>query len=191
MKKLFFIAFFSICANIFTASSQLQAKSSDEQLADIMIRDTNHDSPYNLLKERTPSDYQAVYDLVIMHPELLQGIIYNGQTFAMLCVKRGYTDLLAHLINESYPIDFTTPCNLYGPHNPQTTVLHQLFGQIRSFGWFKGAFPDDYIEDITELTKLIINKYPDLLDMEIDREQTARQRAWSYGLTYLISPIKN
>lgn len=191
MKKLFFIALFMVCANIVTASYQLQAKSSVELLVRIMIRDSKHESPYNLSKERNPNDYQDVYDLVINHPELMQGIIQDGRTFAMLCVERGYADLLAQLINENCPIDLATPCNMCGPHEPQTTVLHRLFGQIRSMSWFKNAFPEDYIEGITELTKLIIKKYPDLLDMKIDREQTARQYAWSCELAYLIPRIKS
>ena len=109
----------------------------------------------------------------------------------MLCVKRGYSDLLTRLINEDCPIDLTTPCNLCGPHEPQTTVLHALFSAILSMGWFKKLYPEDYIERITELTKLIIKKYPDLLDMEIDREKTARHYAWYWGLGYLIPRIKN
>jgi hypothetical protein len=191
MKKLFFIALFIVCANTVTASCQLQAKSSVEQLVHIMIRDTKHDSPCILSEEKTPDEYQAVYDLVIKHPELMQGIIHNGRTFAMLCVERGYADLLAHLINMNHPIDFATPCNMCGLHNPQTTVLHKLFGQVRSMGWFKNAFPEDYREEIADLTKLIIKKYPDLLDMKIDREPTARERAREWNVDYLIPHIKS
>ena len=191
MKKLFFIALFIVCANTVTASCQLQAKSSVEQLVHIMTRDTKNDSPCILSEEKTPDDYQAVYDLVIKHPELMQGIIHNGRTFAMLCVERGYADLLAHLINMNRPIDLATPCNMCGLHNPQTTVLHQLFAQIRSMDWFKNAFPKDYSEGIADLTKLIIKKYPDLLDMEIDREPTARKRAREWNVDYLIPLIKS
>ena len=191
MKKLFFIALFIVCANTVTASCKLQAKNSVEQLVHIMIRDTKHDSPCILSEEKTPDEYQAVYDLVIKHPELMQGIIHNGRTFAMLCVERGYADLLAHLINMNHPIDLATPCNMCGLHNPQTTVLHKLFGQVRSMGWFKNAFPEDYREEIADLTKLIIKKYPDLLDMKIDREPTARERAREWNVDYLIPRIKS
>lgn len=177
MKKLFFIALFIVYANVVTVSCQIQTKNV-EQLVHIMMRETEHNSPYNLLKERTPGDYQAVYDLAIKNPELLQGIIYDGQTFAMLCIKRGYADLLTRLIHENCSIDFNTPCNLYSPDEPQTTVLHELFGQIHSMKRFKDCFPKDYIEDITELTKLIIKNNPDLLDMKIERQKTARNYAW-------------
>ena len=157
-----------------------------EQLVRIMMRDAKHKDHYNLFKYRKPNDYQALYNLVITHPELMQGIIHDGRTFAMLCVERGYADLLVRIINENWPIDFATPCNMYGPHEPQTTVLHRLFGQMRSMGWFKDGFPEDYVATITELTKLIINKYPNLLDIKIYREQTARARAWDWGVAYLI-----
>jgi hypothetical protein len=161
-------------------------KSRVDQLVHIMIRDSKHESPYNLSKERNPNDYQDVYNLVIKHPELMQGIIQDGRTFAMLCVERGYADLLARLINENCPIDLAKPCNMCGPHNPQTTVLHRLFSQVRSMSRFKNAFPEDYIAGITNLTKLIINKYPDLLDIEVDREQTAREFARFWEVSYLI-----
>ena len=163
-------------------------KSPVEQVVRIMMRDANHEAPSLLFKHRSPNDYQEVYDLVIKHPELMQGIIQDGRTFAMLCVERGYADLLARLINENCLIDLATPCNMCGPHNPQTTVLHNLFGQVRSMNlyWLKNAFPEDYIASIAELTKLIINKYPDLLDIEVDREQTARECARDWNVAYLI-----
>lgn len=165
---------------------QPQAKSPAEQLVKIMMQDTEVESPYNLLKRRTFDDYQVVYDLVLMYPELLQGIIHDGQTFALLCIQRGYSDLLTSLINENLPVDLTTPCNLCGLENPQTTVLHVLFGQIQTMQLFEKFYPEDYINGITELTKLIINKCPDLLDMKIDREKTARESARYYNLDHLI-----
>lgn len=186
MRNLSSIPPLSTGASAGTALSQLQVKSPVEQLVDIMMRDTKNESPYTLLNERTPNDYQAVYVLVLKHPELLQGIIHDGQTFALLCVKRGYTDLLTRLINENSPVDLTTPCRVCGPENPETTVLHALFGQVRSMQWFQTTFPEDYIEDIKELTKLIINKRPDLLDMEIDRGKTARQFAYSSEVGHLV-----
>ena len=194
MKKLFFIALIFCYANIAVASYQPQPKSSVEQLVHIMIQDSDESAPSIYFRDKTPDDYQAVYDLVKKHPELLQGIIYNGQSFAMLCIKRGYSDLLMHLINEGCLVDLTTPCNLCGLHNPQTTVLHELFGQLRSMNWYwlRSAFPEDYIEHITDLTKLIIKTFPELLDMKLGRGvETARQCAVSYNLGYLIPRIKN
>src|SRR3972149_5634184 len=185
MKNCFFIALFIVCVNIVTASCQLQAKSSVEQLVHIMIRDTKDDSPYLLTKNRNPSDYQDVYNLATKHPKLLNGIIHDGQTFAMLCVKRGYADLLASLIKEGYPVDLATPCYECGPDNPQTTVLHIVFRQIMIPGgnyFIRNCFPEDYIASIEELAKLIINKCPDLLDAPLNRAPTARSRAREWNL---------
>ncbi len=177
----------STIINADAISLQLQSKSPVEQLVHIMMmHDTENKAPYTLLNERTPNDYQAVYNLAVKNPELRQGIIHNGQTFALLCVNRGYFDLLTHLINEGFEVDFTTPCRLCGIENPQTTILHVLFGQIRQTQWFTSLFPEDYIKGIKELIKLIINECPGLLDLDIDREVTARKRAWNYNLAYLI-----
>ena len=108
---------------------------------------------------------------------MLKGIIHDGQTFAMLCVQRGYADILERLINENCPVDLATPCNLCGPHEPQTTVLHKLLAQVSTLRVLKSIYPEDYITHITGLTKLIINKYPELLDMPVNRERTARKQA--------------
>lgn len=145
----------------------------------IMTRNANQDTPSLLFRDRNPHDYQDVYNLAINHPELMQGIIKDGRTFAMLCVERGYSDLLARLINENYPVDLTTPCTLDGPENPQTTILHILFREGHDWYWLKK--PADYKASVTELIKLIINKYPDLLDMKLDRQCTARQCARNWA----------
>lgn len=107
MKTLFFIACFIACATILLPS---QAESSAEQLVRIMISNTNikDQIPYILTMKRNPNDYQDVYNLAIKNPKLLKGIIHDGQTFAMLCVQRGYADVLERLINEDYLVDLAT-----------------------------------------------------------------------------------
>lgn len=188
VKNTFMILALLLQANLSFASDLGQQKSPIERIASIMMCDTDHKVPYQLFKHRDPHHYQELYELVTQHPELMQGIILDGRTFAMLCVQRGYTDLLARLINENYSIDVAMPCYLYGLENPQTTVLHQLFGQFRSmtFSFLKDAFPKEYIADINDLIQLIISKYPELLDMNIDREPSARMRAWDWGVACSI-----
>lgn len=180
MKKLFFIA----CVAIATTLLSSQSVSPVEQLVRIMkstAEDKRYTAPCNLARERNPNDYQDVYNLVTKHPELLKGIIYDGRTFAFLCVERGYADVLERLINEGSPVDLATPCYECGPHEPQTTVLHELFREVAGFRICKNAFPEDYVVRITELTKLIINKYPDLLDIPVYRNRTARDQARFWG----------
>lgn len=184
MKKLFFIA----CVTIATTLLSSQSESSVEQLVRIMMSDTNDSCPYNLTMRRNPNDYQNVYNLATKHPELLKGIIHNGKTFAILCVQRGYADVLERLINENRLVDLATPCNSCGPHEPQTTVLHELFREVSGFRRFKNVWPEDYVARITELTKLIINKYPDLLDIPVNRADTARDRAIFWGNLYDLIP---
>lgn len=189
MKKLFFIAGFIACANIAITLLPSQAESSVQQLVRIMMSSTNTEDqvPYILTKKRHPNDYQNVYNLVIKHPKLLKGIIHDGRTFAMLCVQRGYADVLARLINEDYPVDLITPCNLYGPHEPQTTVLHRLLSEVWKLRKFKDIYSEDYTECITGLTKLIIDKYPGLLDTPVNRARTAGNNAiFLWGLYDLI-----
>jgi len=189
MKKLFFISWFIVCITIATGLLPSQTDDSVEKLVHIMVSGANtKDLPSSILMERrNPNDYQDVYDLVIKNPTLLKGIIHDGRTFAMLCVKRGHPDLLERLIAEGHPVDLATPCNLIGPHEPQTTVLHELFGEnCKLRGFSKSCYPEEYIALITRLTKLIINKYPQLLDVPIDRNRTARQQASFWDVDYLI-----
>ncbi len=191
LAGLLFMACFIAYANIATTSCQPQAESPVEQLVRIMISDTDCKPSgckdrYTLAEKRNPNDYQDVYDLATEHSELLQGIIHNERTFAMLCVERGYADVLARLINKSYPVDLATPCYLYGPSEPQTAVLSILFYTFNALHKFKGWPPEDYSTLITRLTKLIINKYPDLLDIELDRARTPRQEAEFLELGDLI-----
>lgn len=178
MKK-FFIAGFISGASIATISLP-SAKSANpiEQCVQIMVSNADPDEvPYYLMQKRSPHDYQDVYNLVTQHPKLLKGIIHDGKTFAMLCVQRGYADVLERLINENYPVDLATPCNVWGPHEPETTVLHELLGQVWQIRFFKDAFSEDYSKCITRLTKLIINEYPDLLDLSVNGANTARSKA--------------
>lgn len=178
MKKLFFIACFIACANSATTELPSQAESSVKQLIRIMMSNNTKDKPpYILTKERNPNDYQDVYNLAIKHPKLLKGIIHDGRTFAMLCLQRGYADVLERLINEDCLVDLATPCNLNGPHNPQTTVLHKLFSEVSKLRNFKDFHSEDYIAGIIELTKLVIKKYPALLDIPVKNARTARNDA--------------
>jgi len=189
MKKLFFISWFIVCITAATGLLHSQTDDSVEKLVHIMVSgDTTKDLPSSLLMgRRNPNDYQDVYDLVIKNPTLLKGIIHDGQTLAMLCVKRGYPDLLERLIVEEHPVDLATPCNLIDPDEPQTTVLHALLGQYWTVsGFLSSSYSEEYIELIKRLTKLILNKYPQLLDVRIDRNRTARQQAFFWGLGYLI-----
>jgi hypothetical protein len=175
------------------AALSSKADSPVEQIIRIMISNTEkHLSRYDLEKKRNSNDHQNVYTLATQHRQLLKGIIHNERTFAMLCVERGYNDVLARLIDEDYPVDLTTACYLIGPHECQTTVLHELFAQVSTLRRFREHFPQDYIERITALTKLIINKYPGLLDTPVNRARTVRQEvefSWSdCNLRNLIPP---
>ncbi len=188
MKKLFFIAYLIACTNIATVLISAQTESSVEQLVRIMMSGTNtKDVPAALLaKKRSPDDYQDVYDLVTKHPKLLKGIIHDHRTFAMLCVQRGYSDLLACLIKKGLPVDLATPCNLIGLDEPQTTVLHILLSEVWKLRKFN-CYSEEYTACITKLTKLIIKKYPELLDMPVYRSRTAGMHAHGRGLFDLIS----
>lgn len=180
MKKLFFILCLIVCAHSAATELPSQAESSVEQLVRIMMSNTKRwdQCPSILAEKRNPNDYQEVYNLATKHPKLLKGIIHDGRTFAMLCIQRGYADVLERLINEDYPVDITTPCNLYAnPDEPETTVLHILFLEVSKVRKFKDCHSEDYIERITGLTKLIINKDPSLLDMPVKKAPTARSQA--------------
>jgi hypothetical protein len=102
----------------------LQAESSIDQLVEIMILENapgrDNDCPYHLFIFRDLNRSQCVYDLVTKHPELLQGILYNGQTFAMICANRGCWDVLERLFFEDFPLDFAKSCELFGPYEPHT-----------------------------------------------------------------------
>ena len=181
MKKLFFIAYFITCATTAATILSSQAESPVEQLVRIMLSNTNPKDKcsYVLARERKPNDYQDVYNLATKYQKLLKGIIHDGRTFAMLCVEKGHADVLARLINEDYLVDLATPCNVWGPHEPQTTVLHKLLSEVWKLRSFKDLYSEEYIARISELTKLIINKYPDLLDIPVNRARTARNEALS------------
>lgn len=179
MKKKVLVASFLVLSGALIAlgTSTLQAESPVEQCVRIMM--SNRDEcPYTLRKKRNPNDYQDIYNLTIKYPELLKGIIHDGDTFAMFCVKRGYADILERLINENSSIDLTTPCSVYFPEEPQTTVLHKLLREVSKMRAFGDVYSEDYITHITELTKLVIDKYPDLLDMPVNKAKTARQQIY-------------
>jgi hypothetical protein len=131
--------------------------------------------PDTLMKDRDANNPQLLYNLVTEYPELLQGIVHAGQTFALLCVNRGYADVLTRLINEDYPVDLATPCELYGPTEPQTCVLKQLLFEVKKVRLCKECYTKVYEEIITDLTKLIIKKYPNLLDLSLRKAETPRQ----------------
>lgn len=173
-KKVLIASFLALSGALIVAgTSTLQAESPVEQCVRIMM--SNRDEcPYTLRKKRNLNDYQDIYNLAIKHPVLLKGIIHDGQSFAMLCVKRGHADVLERLINENSSVDLATPCSLYFPEEPQTTVLHQLLREVSKMRTFRDVYSEDYIAHITELTKLVIDKYPDLLDMPINKAKTAR-----------------
>lgn len=175
MKKLFFIAWFIVCATSATLLLPSQAGSPVEQLIHIMMSNARCDCPYTLAEKRNPNDYQDVYNLAKKHQKLLKGIIHNGRTFAMLCIERGYADVLERLLNDGCLVDLATPCNLFGFHEPQTTVLHQLLREVSKLRRFKKYYPECYIARITALIELIINKYPDLVDVPVNRARTVRQ----------------
>lgn len=187
MKKLFFIAYLIACTHTAIASRSSQANNPVEQFVRIMMSNTNPEDqiPYFLTKKRNSNDYQDVYNLATKHPKLLKGIIHDGQTFAMLCVQRGHADVLERLINEGYPVDLTTPC-LDESRECQTTVLHNLLGQVWQVRLIKESYSEDYSARITGLTKLIINKYPDLLDIPVNKARTARSKALERNLYDLI-----
>ncbi|MCC7414950.1 MAG: ankyrin repeat domain-containing protein [Epsilonproteobacteria bacterium] len=144
-----------------------------------MVPRTKDEHPYTLAQNRNPHDYENVYTLATEHPTLLSGIIHKEQTFAMLCVKGGYADVLERLINEGRPVDLATPCNLDGPHEPQTTVLHELLHHVFMLRTFKTSYLEAYTEKITGLTRLIIKKDPGLLDVPVKKARTARQKVIS------------
>jgi hypothetical protein len=190
MKKSFFIPCFVLYITSVTALLLSHTESSVEQLTRIMMSNTKHQIPHLLTKERSPNDYQDIYDLATKHQELLKGIIYDGQTFAMLCVKRGYADVLERLINEDCFVDLATPCYLYGIDEPETTVLHQLFFEVgKARRWKQEKFySEDYTERITALTKLIISKHPNLLDIPLKNEMTAGNYAIFHHNLYDLVP---
>lgn len=186
MKKLFFIACF-IASSTGASLASSQEEGSAEQLIRIMMKTKGDIPAYDLTSDRNPNDYQNVYNLAIKYPQLLKGIIHDGRTFAMLCVERGYADVLERLINEDYPVDLATPCNLYGLNEPQTTVLHRLISEVAKVRLCK-YYPEDYATPITTLTKLIINRYPDLLDMHVKGTRSAGFWALELHLYDLIPP---
>lgn len=174
MRKITLIAIFIASVNITTSFLMSQTKSPIERLVEIMTANPG-DTPSLLFAERKPQDSQDIYDLATEHQELLKGVIHDKRTFAMLCVHRGYADVLERLINEGYPVDLATPCNLFGPNNPQTTTLHELLSAVRGFrACYFAAPPEDYKTSIIKLAKLIIEKYPDLLDAPVHLQDTAR-----------------
>jgi len=167
-------------------SKFLSTESSVAHLLRIMMPHTEYKRRDLLGKERNPDDYQDVYNFAVKHPELLHGILHDERTFAVLCVERGYIDVLERLIKEGYCVDLATPCNVMGPNEPQTTVLHELFFRILLInGGYLGlgsrSYPEEYSARITAFTKLIINNYPALLDIEINRQRTARGYAMNSG----------
>lgn len=187
MKKLFFLACFIAYASTGVSLASSQEEGSADQLIRIMMKTKGNIPAYDLTRDRNPNDYQNVYNLAIKYPQLLKGIIHDGRTFAMLCVERGYADVLERLINEDHPVDLATPCNLLGPNEPQTTVLHRLISEVSKTRFCK-FYSEDYATRITALTKLIINRYPDLLDMRVKGTRSAGFWALELHLNDLIPP---
>lgn len=174
------------------ALGQTQTESPTQQLARIMrLSDDQRSAPifYQCIRDRDPNEAQRLYTLVIEHPELLQGVVYDGQTFSMLCVQRGYLDLFERLLNEDAPMDLTTPMKLNGPKEPSTSTLNQLIKYLRGVVLFRSMYPEEYIEKMFALTKLTIKKHPNLLDLPLERSRTARQQLINDNLSSLIPKI--
>lgn len=197
MKKVFILfAGIIICVLNTTPLFPSKAESPVEQLVSIMV--PNQTSSRYEWVDRTDilinrNDYDRVYEIATKYPELLKGYVYtkdaNKGTFAMLCIKRGYVNLLECLINEGYPVDLATPCYLLGPDNPPTTVLYELIVNIGlrrqcSFVYQNRAFDESAIR----LAKLIIQNNPDVLDITFHRAGSPRDKIREYGLGNLIPP---
>ena len=195
MKKVFFFTSVIVYVLIATPLFPSKAESPVEQLVGIMVpnptssRDEWQEGLGKLILNRNPEDYERVYELATKYPELLSGIVYNRGTLAMLCIKRGYLDLLECLIDQGYPVDLATPCYLLGFDNPPTTVLYELIIRIwfiRNHSWFCNNQAIN--ESIIRLTKLIIRNNPDLLDITFPRTWSPRQKIQENDLNDLIPP---
>ena len=198
MKKVFYFLSVIVCVLIATPLFPSKAESPVEQLVDIMVpnaassRNIWDDSLELLISDRNSGDYERVYELVTKYPELLSGVIYNEGTLAMLCIRRGYLDVLERLIDQGYSVDLATPCYLLGFDNPPHTVLYELVFQIafrRNHSWlFQSQEAVNVTENIIRLAKLIIRNNPDLLDLTFPRSWSPRERIRMDGGKDLIPP---